>query len=328
MPVDVTATDLIVCLRANWGLDIAAVEYVAVGGGSHHWVAHEAAARRHWVTVDDLEHKPFLGDTRASTLGGLRSAFETARTLREAGLEFVVAPSQSIRGEVLESLGMRYAVTVFPFLNGSSGRFGEPLPASERLQLVDMLVQLHQATPSIAASVVRPTHVVVPMRAELENALDRLDRPWEGGPFSEPARAVFAGRRTDIRRLLATFDRLATQVAAAEMDQVITHGEPHSANIMRACGRLFLIDWDTVALGPPERDLWLLATETGAELERYARATGRQIKQEAIRLYRLRWLLDDISYLVCLFTSAHDHTADTEHAWKNLPRVLGSPDLA
>ena len=328
MPADVTATDLIACLRANWGLGITAVEHVAVGGGSHHWVAYDNATSRHWVTLDDLDNKPFLGDTRTSTLSGLRSAFETARTLCRAGLDFVVAPRQSIRGEALESLRMRYAVTVFPFLNGTSGRFGEPLPASERLQVVDMLVQLHQATPSVPASVVRPTHVMVPKRAELEDALDCLDQAWEGGPFSEPARAAFAGHRTDIRRLLARFDRLATDIAAAELEPVITHGEPHPGNVMRACGRLFLIDWDTVALGPPERDLWLLATATGGEIERYTRVTGRQVHQAALDLYRWRWLLDDVSYLVCLFSSAHDHTADTEHAWKNLPRVLASPDLA
>ena len=55
---------------------------------------------------------------------------------------------------------------------------------------------------------------------------------------------------------------------------VITHGEPHPANLMLAAGRLALIDWDTVALAPPERDVSLIITGTeGAD--RYQEAAGR-----------------------------------------------------
>ena len=34
---------------------------------------------------------------------------------------------------------------------------------------------------------------------------------------------------------------------------------------MRSNGNLLLVDWDTVAVAPPERDLWLVATDSGEE---------------------------------------------------------------
>ncbi|HXP18631.1 MAG TPA: phosphotransferase [Streptosporangiaceae bacterium] len=40
---------------------------------------------------------------------------------------------------------------------------------------------------------------------------------------------------------------------AAARAPVTTHGEPHSANIIRAGSGRLLIDWDTVGLAPPER---------------------------------------------------------------------------
>ena len=43
-----------------------------------------------------------------------------------------------------------------------------------------------------------------------------------------------------------------------QRELVVTHGEPHAGNVMRRSdGRHLLVDWDTVAVAPPERDLWM-----------------------------------------------------------------------
>ena len=79
-----------------------------------------------------------------------------------------------------------------------------------------------------------------------------------------------------------------------------------------------LIDWDTVALAPPERDLWMVATETGDELHRYTELTGRPVDATALELYRLRWALDDLSCFVRDLRAPHRRTPGTEHAWHTL----------
>jgi len=326
-PADLTDSDLKVSLFAGWGLNAVRLEHVPVGGGSHHWLALDATEKRHWVTVDALDHdKDYLGGTPAEAFKGLRRALDVALALRETGLEFVVAPRPSTRGESVTPLGARYAVAMYPYLDGTSGHFYVPFSPDQRAQVVDMLVRLHQATPAVAA-LARPWRLTVQSRQALEDALNNLGQPWMGGPFSEPARAVVASHAPALRNLLATFDQLATDVAAAVTEQVITHGEPHPANFIGADGRLFMVDWDTVALGPPERDLWLVTTEAGAELTRYTELSGRRVDRRALRLYRLRWLLDDISIVVGGFRSAHGRTADMEHAWQALTRSLASPDI-
>jgi spectinomycin phosphotransferase len=224
-------------------------------------------------------------------------------------------------------LGARHAVAVYPFVAGRSLRFGEPLPPAEAAALVDMLARLHRSTPAVA-SIARLWTTAVPGRGALEHALRDLAGEWTGGPYSEPARALVAGRAEAIRRLLATFDGLVNQVAAAGGEPVVTHGEPHPGNLLGAGGRLLLVDWDTVALAPPERDLWILAAQEGEELARYEEATGRRVDEAAVRLFRLRWLLDDVSIVVDAFRSAHRRTADTERAWLSLARYMQSEDLA
>ena len=325
-PLDLTDDQLTDCLFLGWGLSAERLEYVSVGGGSHHWLADNADGQRHWVTVDGVANHGFLGALPADAFSGLRCALDTALALREMGLEFVVAPLCSKRGQTMEALGARCAVAVYPYLVGTSGKFGAPRSADERAQVVDVLVRLHQATPAVTA-LARPWQVSPASRRALEDALDNLEQPWVGGPFSEPARATVAGHAPALRRLLATFDQLAAEVAAAGAEQVITHGEPHPANLLSAGGSLMLIDWDTAGLAPPERDLSLILGEAGEGADRYREATGRAYDPAVLNLYRTRWYLDDLASAVRLFRQPHNSTADTERWFGGLaPRLAQLPE--
>jgi aminoglycoside phosphotransferase (APT) family kinase protein len=103
---------------------------------------------------------------------------------------------------------------------------------------------------------------------------------------------------------------------------VITHGEPHAGNVMTTPGGLALVDWDTVLLAPPERDLWDMAGDDGSLLGHYTRATGIQIDPEALALYRLWFDLAEISEYLTLFRAPHGDTADAAEAWENLRHFL------
>ena len=301
--------DLVDALRDGWGLNAVELGYEPVGGGSYHWRVEDDAGRSHWVTVDDLDDKGFLGGTREVVLDGLRRAFDTACALRAAGLEFVVAPVPTHDGASLRRVGGRHAVTVFPFLTAASGDFGDHRTAAERAAVVDLLVRLHRQPPA-RARVARPE---VPDRAGLEQALAELDRPWSSGPYAERARAGLLGCAADIRRRLRDFDRLAEEVLAAGAAPVLTHGEPHPGNVIFADRHVWLVDWDTVAVARPERDLWMLDTDD--ERARYEQGSGRPVDDAAIRLYRLRWELDDIASFVHRFRSPHGEDADTARTW-------------
>ena len=302
-------------LAEGWRIQAVDLQYAAVGGGSYHWVVRDGEGGRWFVTVDDLDDKPWLGHSRATVLDGLGAAMDTALALRQkAGLRFVAAPIPALSGETVRPLESRYAMAVFPFLDGTPGRFGEDYPARRRGELADLLAALHQATPTLTGPPV--ARISLPRRGALDAALGGLDEPWLGGPYCEPARELLIRTADQVRSLLASFDQLGEHVAAREA--VITHGEPHGANFMRAGACTMLIDWDTTGLAPPERDLWMIASDTGEELRRYTTATGRAVDPAALTFYRLRWALDDLSTFLMRLRAARHRTADADHAWRAL----------
>jgi spectinomycin phosphotransferase len=178
-----------------------------------------------------------------------------------------------------------------------------------------MLAALHNSAVLSDTSAVPVRRMELAERDVLTQTLRERATPWLGGPYAEPARALLAEYGEELVRALARFDALVQRVSADGRSLVITHGEPHPGNILRAATGLLLVDWDTVGLARPERDLWWVLTSEGQEAARYTELTGLAISDDALDLYRLRWTLDDISLFLAEFRGQHKQTPDTELSW-------------
>lgn len=264
-PPDLTDAAVRAAVAAGWDLGEVTLEYLPVGAGSYHWQAQPGL----FVTADDLEDKPFLGGDSDTVYENLGRALETALALRRSDLEFVVAPVEASGGGVLRRVGSRYAVAVYPYL-GEPRPFRKSLSDAERQALTAMLGRLHATNSTIREHAMRIAPRV-PRRAELEGALDSPEVP---GLLRENAELI--------RMWLRRFDELVAHLDASEVERVVTHGEPHSGNIVRTPAGFALVDWDTAGLAPKERDLWMVGG-------------GDPLLCE---LYRLRWRLDDLSWAV------------------------------
>ena len=305
-PRDLAVTDLLAALREGWGAEAATAEFLPVGAGSHQW----SVDGTWFVKVDAVRAEP--------AFDALRRSLRTALALRrDAGLDFVLAPIPDSGGHVVRRLNPRYAMTVYPLLSGVSGEFG-PHPPADRPAVADMLAALHRARPFDTPV----TDLHLPGRVGLEAALRDTGRPWTAGPYAEPARQLLAGHAPRIAGWLAEFDRLAAVVGADRTGWVVTHGEPHPGNFLHTDAGTFLIDWDTVRVAPPERDLWMLtagfaemmhedpAGDDEAVLERYRKATGRAVSAAGLALHRLWWVLADLAVYVDQLRRPHGANAD------------------
>ena len=302
-PDGLEVSAVVAALRDGWALDAADVEYAPVGGGSYHWHAVDRGGRRVFVTVDDLDQKTWLGDTQEASFGALRDAFDTAAELAGHGLSFVVAPLRTRDGAPLVRLDDRYSLALFPFVEGEPGTWGGYETDADRLAVVELVAAVHRVP--VGA---RAVGLEISGREHLDAALRDLEVPWAGGPLAEPTREAMQVAAPALVDLLALADRLRAEAEAQSVRSVVTHGEPHSGNIVRTSSGPVLVDWDTVALAPPERDLWML-TGDGME-ERY----GSGVNAAALEYFRLSWDLKDLAEYLNVLRGPHTDNVDTR-AW-------------
>ena len=84
-----------------------------------------------------------------------------------------------------------------------------------------------------------------------------------------------------------------------------------------------IVDWDTVLVAPPERDLWRLAQGDASVLRAYAATTGTTPNEQLVELYCVRWDLAEIASFAAEFRNPHEDTADSRKSLEILRSVVG-----
>ena len=321
-PSDLSDDAVATALWEGWMIQVDEITYAPLGFGSHHWQA-VAGSARWFVTVDDLEFCRLDGDdTRSAVHDRLVAALSTAQSLRTGGYDFVVAPVSSESRQIVEAIDDRYVLAVYPYVEGATGSFGRFDNRTDRLDVVDRLLEIHSAGSRVLA---RTDDLSIPWRDGLIAAIREISDDWSSGPFGEPTRELLQRHAGPLQDVLVAYDQLVAVVRSRDEPVVITHGEPHSGNVIMTPEGPMLIDWDTTLLAPPERDLWNLIDEDPEVRDHYEQCSGQTLDDSALRMFRLWWDLGEVALFVQDFRRTHRDTTDTRTAWRGLQRHL-DPD--
>jgi hypothetical protein len=327
-PDDLPGDVLAAALARSWDLGVVSVSYQPLGWGSHHWEVADTRGDRWFLTADELENKRLTRDEPLeAAFIRLRAALRAACDLRDSGAAFVVAPVPAADGEPLVRVTERFALALYPFVDGRRFDWGEFETPAHRRAVLGLVIAMHTA-PAAARRRAAPEHFAIAHRDELESALGRggpaADPPARAdhGPYARPAATLLAGNAAPLRRLLARHDDLAAAGRARQDGMVLTHGETHPGNTMLTPAGWVLVDWDTALLAPPERDLWALDPGDGSVLRDYAAATGVTPWPPMLELYRIRWDLADLAVGVSRFARPHGRSRDDEKSWEELHALV------
>jgi spectinomycin phosphotransferase len=271
--------------------------HLPLGFGAHHWrLADEGAGAALFLTLD------LPSPTRSAD--SFVTAYRAAQGLESAGAPGILAPLDTLDGRVaVPCAGGLLSATPW-----QEGRCPEPEEAAgqpHRRRVRTLLESLHAATPPAG---LRPWAARVgPDLAE--RLAESTATPWREGPFGEPARELL---RAAHPRLVATERRYRElreiEHAAAER-RVPTHGEPHAGNqMLTADGELLLVDWETLALAPPERDLAALPPAD----------RGEHAEPRMLEMFALEWTLSEVEEYQRWFRAPHTGTEDDEIALAGL----------
>ncbi len=310
-PTDLAEHDVLAVVRAGWAPAAATAAYLPVGFGSHHWAVTGPDGDRWFVSADDVREPRAL-----ETLAG---AFAVAAAARSSGVDGAHGPVPAADGDLVVVVG-RWAVSVQSWIDGAVGRFGDRWAGDDASALVRLLAALH-ATPPGGAPVEDRR---LPGRPALEGALTATvaGRGLGPGPLAGAVDGLLARFGPAVRDALRDLD------ASGPPDPtrlVVTHGEPHPGNVVRAASGPVLVDWDTARLAEPERDLWLVAARTSVDVAGlYEELTGRSVDAARMRGRALRWALLDVASFVPSLLDATVEDDDTTWQLEALTDVLES----
>jgi spectinomycin phosphotransferase len=309
-PSDLYARALTTTIGRYWDINVTSLVYAPLGFGSYHWHATDTAGRRWFVTADRLETE--------AAFSNLEAAYVTAATLYASGLSFVVAPERDRSGELLRRVDANWGIAVFRHINGHAAGTGPWLDFEAAARAYGLVGQLHAIAPP--PSLRRFDFTLL----HRESLFDRLDEPWVDGPYGEDARHLLASARKEVEALLAHYDELVEELMGSDEPWALSHGEPHSANFIAGTdGLLYLIDWDTVRLAPPERDLGAALMARPDVLAAYQSTAGPRLPRlNALRLFDLWWHVSEICGYVHDLSRPHSDSEDDRVRWKELANYL------
>ena len=316
-PVDL-ATDLVrQTLASEWDIEVDELVYLPLGFGDHHWRASQAGRHR-FVTVCDARLDGRSAG-RQQTVDRLERTFRAVRQVRErAGLPFIVPAVPTIRsGRLVVPLGETFALSLYDWLDA------EPAHDASGGIAADVVARLHRASRERPVEALAEDFVI-PHRPALETALADLARPWQSGPYAEPARAQLVSHQTELRLALERYDAAAASATSRRDDWCLTHGEPSGPNLLqdRRSGAALLVDWESARIAPPERDLVDLRTSPAALDHYHDVAGGPPPRLELIELYRAWYALAETAVYVHQFRAPHTRDANLAESWQNFLHFL------
>lgn len=252
---------------------------------------------------------PWWVSVRRDRQGHFPENYEAARELRDAGYEFVLAPTRGRSGHVVHSVSGR-PVVVTEFVEARAN-YREGLAPAHRQELARAVTELHAARVSAD---VRSESFDLPFADELEGALARATAgSHTAGPLGSDVSDLVSrngARIGDWREEIAVCQQ---RCRASPGELVLTHGEPEPPNVLiTPDDELLLLDWGDLLRAPPERD----------SLSLRKLGIAPTARRDFLRFYELRWILSEVAEYVSRFTSPHEGNAEDLEKRAELSRYL------
>lgn len=275
-------------------------------GVSGHDLVFQPLGEDSWA----YQYGPLWISIRRDLRGHAPAAYATAAALSAQGLDFVLAPLAGADGKYTHQIGT-FPVVVFP-LCPSRPLSQEHLTSTDLAAMIGMLEKVHAGIPTegLPAEDYR-----LSFERDLTDAIARAEDTTAppAGPYDLPLRQALRHNSGLLTELRAEARELGERCATAGLPMVLTHGEPSSANWVRAGRRILLVDWGGAAWGPPARD-WFHMRRT--------MLLPSDSEDFFLRFYTIRWHLSEIAEYASVFAHPHVGNKEDQAMWRRLARYL------
>lgn len=315
---------LLRAVREHYGLPLQTLAFLPDGTAPAYRA--EGPPGRWFLKV--LPNTPYGSEV----LSRVRAEVPLLRTLRETGvLPRVPRLVPTRAGADIAWVG-EHAVALYEWIDAVNlgDSWTGALP-----ELAPLLGRLHVGTAEVGARVsglpVPPEDFGLPFEAGLLDDLRSLEGVGSGErPGLRALRNLLRPHREELGHLLRQARTFQRAVRTRPQPFVVCHTDAHGGNVMRdAAGQLWLIDWETARLAPPEHDLWMLHARLPEVLPAYQEARGQRVALDAdvLGFYFTRRVLEDLAVDVGMILRGNTRPEEDEANLAVLERYV-LPDLA
>ncbi len=239
---DIEDAAIAACLRDQYGLNVAQLEFLPLGADRNTAVYRaEADAASYFVKLR-------------------RGAFDeltilVPKLLGDLGIEQVIAPLATGSGQLWASLG-DFKLTVAPFVTGRDA-YEVDLTDQQWIGFGQVLKAIHTAIMPSAVTDHLPREAFSDQwREQVKRFMSMVATENFADPVAAELAAFLRGQRPVVAQLVERAEALAADLKTRSLPLILCHADLHAGNLLiDDSGRLYVVDWDTLILAPKERDL-------------------------------------------------------------------------
>ncbi len=288
---DLQDGDLVACLQAEYGLQIAAIAFLPVG-------ADRDAAVYRAIATDET---PYFVKLKRGAFDEMAVAIP--KFLHDQGIRQIIAPLATQSGQLWAELG-DFKVILYPFVEGHNG-FQSALTDRQWIDFGAALKAIHSVTlPPALMNRIQTEHFSGRWREVVRAFQAQIAKEEFSDPIAVELAAFLRSKQAQIDFLVGQAEQLGLALQSHPPKFVLCHSDIHAGNLLiDKNDHFYMVDWDNPILAPKERDLMFAgggqfgAARTADEEERpfYQGYGQTEIDPIALAYYRYERIVEDLA---------------------------------
>lgn len=286
--------ELIGNLNKEYEIQAESITFIPIGDSAYSYRVDCANGDRYYLKLFDHQN-----DRQRANIERLKHYLPLTWSMVHQNLfQHLTYPIQTFSG-VFQASFHHFTVVLFHFIEGESLAEAYPFPRKVIAEIAGSIAAIHRLTPDIDRSMLLTETYAISFETDLEKCMSVMEQTvlFDNGIKQKLRKHVLA-KKEQIFSLLHLVRTLQGKATSGSKEQVLCHGDIWGGNIIRHDNTLYLIDWESAVMAPPELDIvGYLGEEFDVFLSAYEEHLGHSvtINLDLLRFFTYRRHLQNLT---------------------------------
>ncbi|RAP75816.1 phosphotransferase family protein [Paenibacillus montanisoli] len=242
---------LLSSLNQSYGIQAESIHFIPMGDSAYSYRVECANGDRFYLKLFDHQN-----DRQRKSVEKLTCYLPLNWSMVHQNLfPNISCPIKTVAGDYQTTCNA-ITIVLFTFIEGET--LAEAYPFTEEIlaEIAKSVAAIHRITPSIDHSLLLTETYDLSFDRDLEMCLSLLENPLTvADPIKQALREQVGSNKEQILAMLKRVRHLRSLAIAQNKEKVLCHGDLWGGNLIRHQNKLYVIDWESSVIAPPEYDL-------------------------------------------------------------------------